>query len=233
MVYLALIHPYGDGNGRLSRLLEFAILLRAGVPDIAAHLLSNLYNETRARYYQELQETHGDMIDGAYPPYIQWHGFLEYALEGYCDSLAEQCPSDPGAVGQCGSGTTIFTAAFPKQMTIQQQRRKQLALSLTEMDREQTVGGIPSAYADRFAGKRLCECWRQNGEARLERAGRYGIAGSTSALAIGRIPKFCSRFSPMSGQASNRRAKEASHRLENPTPPPDPLPEASGRGSNA
>ena len=47
-VNLALIHPYGDGNGRLSRLLEFAILLRAGVPDIAAHLLSNFYNSTRA-----------------------------------------------------------------------------------------------------------------------------------------------------------------------------------------
>ena len=155
-VYLALIHPYGDGNGRLSRLLEFAILLRAGVPDIAAHLLSNLYNETRARYYQELQETHGDMIDGAYPPYIQWHGFLEYALEGYRDSLAEQFH-----VIQAQLANVIWHdhihRAFPKQMTIQQQRRKQLALSLTEMDREQTVvasqvrtltGSLANAYAN-------------------------------------------------------------------------------------
>ena len=40
-IYFAWIHPYGDGNGRMTRLLEFVILLRAGVPDVAAHLLSN------------------------------------------------------------------------------------------------------------------------------------------------------------------------------------------------
>jgi Fic family protein len=49
-----LIHPFGDGNGRTGRLLEFYILLRGGVPDVAAHLLSNYYNKTREQYYHEL-----------------------------------------------------------------------------------------------------------------------------------------------------------------------------------
>jgi Fic family protein len=42
-LYIAWIHPYGDGNGRTARLLELQILLDAGVPSPAAHLLSNHY----------------------------------------------------------------------------------------------------------------------------------------------------------------------------------------------
>jgi Fic family protein len=34
-VYIAWIHPFGDGNGRTARLIEFYLLLRAGLPDIA------------------------------------------------------------------------------------------------------------------------------------------------------------------------------------------------------
>lgn len=46
-VYLAWIHPFGDGNGRTARLVEFQLLLSAGIPSAAAHLLSNHYNQTR------------------------------------------------------------------------------------------------------------------------------------------------------------------------------------------
>jgi hypothetical protein len=53
-LYLAWIHPFGDGNGRTARLLEFHILLSAGVPSPAAHLFSNHYNLTRAEYYRQL-----------------------------------------------------------------------------------------------------------------------------------------------------------------------------------
>ena len=45
-IYLAWIHPFGDGNGRTARLVEFYILATGGVPFPAAHLLSNHYNET-------------------------------------------------------------------------------------------------------------------------------------------------------------------------------------------
>ena len=53
-LYLAWIHPFGDGNGRTARLVEFFILARAGIPFPAAHLLSNHYNETRSDYYRQL-----------------------------------------------------------------------------------------------------------------------------------------------------------------------------------
>ena len=81
-VYLALIHPFGDGNGRTARLLEYYILLRAGLPQPTGHLLSNHYNMTRSRYYSELDKiskTGGDT-----------RGFVFYALEGFVDGLKEQ-----------------------------------------------------------------------------------------------------------------------------------------------
>lgn len=81
-LYLAWIHPFGDGNGRTARLLEFQILLVAGVPAPAAHLLSNHYNQTRTVYYQQLDRA--SRSGGEVMPFIQ------YAIEGFLDGLREQ-----------------------------------------------------------------------------------------------------------------------------------------------
>lgn len=81
-LYLAWIHPFGDGNGRSARLLEFHILLSAGVPSPAAHLLSNHYNQTRTEYYRQLDyasKSGGDILP-----------FLAYAVQGFVDGLRGQ-----------------------------------------------------------------------------------------------------------------------------------------------
>jgi Fic family protein len=81
-LYLAWIHPFGDGNGRTARLVEFAILADCGhVPVPAAHLLSNHYNLTRDRYYREL--------DLASKPGQSTLGLLSYAIEGFIDGIRE------------------------------------------------------------------------------------------------------------------------------------------------
>jgi Fic family protein len=82
-LYLAWIHPFGDGNGRTARLIEFQLLLAAGFPTPACHLLSNYYNKTRARYYQVLRET--SKADG----YPVWK-FISYAIQGFLEELREQ-----------------------------------------------------------------------------------------------------------------------------------------------
>lgn len=81
-LYLAWIHPFGNGNGRTARLLEFHILLKAGVPSPAAHLLSNHYNQTREEYYRQLNnasKSGGDIMP-----------FLRYAVQGFVDGLKGQ-----------------------------------------------------------------------------------------------------------------------------------------------
>ena len=81
-VYIAWIHPFGDGNGRTARLVEFGILTAAGIPTVAAHLLSNHYNQTRSMYYRQLE--HASQSDG------DLNDFLRYAAEGFVDLLQEQ-----------------------------------------------------------------------------------------------------------------------------------------------
>lgn len=83
-LYLAWIHPFGDGNGRTARLLEFQLLIEGGAPTPAAHLLSNHFNITRDRYYRELDKT-----SKSGPPYPV-ESFIDYALEGFVDGLREQ-----------------------------------------------------------------------------------------------------------------------------------------------
>ena len=80
-LYLAWIHPFGDGNGRTARLVEFYLLQAGGAPTPAAHLLSNHYNQTRSRYYEELDrasKSGGDLIP-----------FLGYAIRGLVDELGQ------------------------------------------------------------------------------------------------------------------------------------------------
>lgn len=81
-IYMALIHPFGDGNGRTARLLEYYILLRAGLAQPTGHLLSNHYNKTRTLYYREL-----DRISKSGG---ETHNFVKYALGGFVDGLKEQ-----------------------------------------------------------------------------------------------------------------------------------------------
>lgn len=81
-LYIAWIHPFADGNGPTARLLEFAILLGAGVPAASAHLLSHHYSLTRTAYHRELERASrsgGDVLP-----------FLKYAVEGFRDGLREQ-----------------------------------------------------------------------------------------------------------------------------------------------
>ena len=77
-VYIEWIHPFDDGNGRTGRFIECYILIRAGCPDIASHILSNHYNETRPEYYHLLSRAGRER---------DLTSFLEYAVRGLRDGL--------------------------------------------------------------------------------------------------------------------------------------------------
>lgn len=78
-VYIAWIHPFGDGNGRTARLVEFEILLAAGASVPMAVSLCNHYNSTRQEYYRQLRlssESGGNVAE-----------FILYAVQGLVDEL--------------------------------------------------------------------------------------------------------------------------------------------------
>lgn len=80
-LYIAWIHPFGNGNGRLARLIEVQILSESGVvPIVATNLLSDFYNKTRDHgYYRSLDAAQGDVVS-----------FIRYALDGFLDELRAQ-----------------------------------------------------------------------------------------------------------------------------------------------
>ena len=81
-LYMAWLHPFGDGNGRTARLLEFLILARSGMAPLpAAHLLSNHYNLTSDQYYRELDRASRSR---------QTVDFVTYAIQGFVDGLRDQ-----------------------------------------------------------------------------------------------------------------------------------------------
>lgn len=84
-LYLAWIHPFGDGNGRTARLIETQLLFEAGLPSPSAHLLSDFYNRTRSKYYVVLERASklSNLETGLL-------GFIEYAINGLLDGLRGQ-----------------------------------------------------------------------------------------------------------------------------------------------
>lgn len=80
-IYIAWIHPFGNGNGRLARLIEVQILSESGVvPLVATNLLSDHYNKTRDHgYYRALDAAQGDVV-----------AFIRYALDGFLEELRGQ-----------------------------------------------------------------------------------------------------------------------------------------------
>jgi Fic family protein len=79
-VFYEWIHPFADGNGRTGRMLEFYILLRAGMPDVTAHVLANHYNKTRSEYAAHFDNARKKR---------NLSEFLDYAVQGLVDGLSE------------------------------------------------------------------------------------------------------------------------------------------------
>lgn len=71
------IHPFQDGNGRLSRILTTLLLLQAGYTYVPYASLESVVEATKERYYIALRQTQRT-IRSAQP---DWQPFLTYFLE--------------------------------------------------------------------------------------------------------------------------------------------------------
>lgn len=129
-LYIAWIHPFGDGNGRTARLVEFMLLARAGVPLTSAQILSNHYNLTRAEYYRQLDRSsrasggHGDPI-----------GFVLYALQGLVDGLEKQCDEIDAIQLSIAWKHFVFDRFRQERRSPALNRRREIALALTDRKR--------------------------------------------------------------------------------------------------
>lgn len=133
-LYFVWIHPFGDGNGRTARLIEFQTLLELGIPSPAAHLLSNHYNQTRSEYYRQLDmasKTNGDI-----------RNFIKYALQGFVDQLRSQIEIIRDQQWDV-TWRNFVHEKFKDQTTESGTRQRHLALDLSRLSEPVRLSRIP------------------------------------------------------------------------------------------
>ncbi len=142
-LYVAWIHPFGDGNGRTARLAEFMILAREGVPSPCAHLLSNHYNLTRAEYYRQLDRS-SRANSGRGDPL----GFLLYSLQGFVDGLREQSRFIAGIQLTLAWEHFVYGAFQRIPSSAAMRRRRAVTLALGRVSAPVRKQSIPDLSAD-------------------------------------------------------------------------------------
>ncbi|MDR2187059.1 MAG: Fic family protein [Azonexus sp.] len=81
------IHPFQDGNGRLSRVLTTLLLLRAGYAYVPYASLERVIEENKDFYYKALRRTQ-TTLNSKTPDWAPWVGFFLRSLKRQKDSLA-------------------------------------------------------------------------------------------------------------------------------------------------
>jgi len=145
-VYIAWIHPFGDGNGRTARLVEFGILAAAGVPSVAAHLLSNHYNETRANYYRQLEsasKSGGDL-----------NPLFAYAAKGFVDQLQQQLNSVHDWILQATWTNYVHSLFSDPTALAKRQRDLVLALASDSFIPKAKLTSLTPGVAEAYATKK-------------------------------------------------------------------------------
>jgi Fic family protein len=79
VMFLA-IHPFQDGNGRLSRILTVILLLKAGYAYVPYSSLESIIEENKDRYYLALRKTQGTLNQDE-PDWEPWLLFFLRALQ--------------------------------------------------------------------------------------------------------------------------------------------------------
>lgn len=83
------IHPFQDGNGRLSRVLTSLLLLQAGYSYIPYSSMESVIERNKEAYYLGLRRTQTTLEDKV-PDWIPWLRFFLISLKRQKDHLASK-----------------------------------------------------------------------------------------------------------------------------------------------
>lgn len=89
IVVLLAIHPFQDGNGRLSRILTTLLLLRSGYAYVPYSSLESVVEQNKEAYYLALRRTQGT-IRTENPDWQPWLLYLLQALKQQKDRLEKK-----------------------------------------------------------------------------------------------------------------------------------------------
>jgi len=87
------VHPFQDGNGRLSRVLTTLLLLRAGYGYVPYASLESVIERTTDGYYRALRQTQGTLRGDA-PDWQPWLDYFLGAMKSQKRALEEKIQSE-------------------------------------------------------------------------------------------------------------------------------------------
>ena len=91
------IHPFQDGNGRLSRVLITLMLLRAGYDYVPYASLESVIEENKDIYYKSLRRTQ-TTLKGNDPDWTPWVGFFLRCLKKQKNNLLARLDREQGQI---------------------------------------------------------------------------------------------------------------------------------------
>lgn len=94
VVFLA-IHPFQDGNGRLSRILSTLLLLKSGYSYIPYSSLESIIEKNKKEYYLGLRRTQGT-LDHDVPDWTPWITFFLRTLRSQKNHLEQKMIDNNG-----------------------------------------------------------------------------------------------------------------------------------------
>lgn len=93
VVQFLAIHPFQDGNGRLSRVLTTLLLMRAGYAYVPYASMESVVEENKELYYKALRRTQTTLKTGS-PDWDPWIGFFLRCLKKQKDILAKRIETE-------------------------------------------------------------------------------------------------------------------------------------------
>jgi Fic family protein len=109
VVFLA-IHPFQDGNGRLSRILTTLLLLQTSYLHVPYSSLESVIEGSKEAYYIALRQTQGT-LDSDAPDWQPWLQYFLRALQQQKRRLAEKVDRERAAVALTDLATKILDYA--------------------------------------------------------------------------------------------------------------------------
>jgi len=99
VVVLLAIHPFQDGNGRLSRILTTLLLLRTGYLYVPYSSMEAVIEQSKEAYYLALRRTQGTLKKDA-PDWMPWIMFFLRAMQQQKNRLQTKIDREKLLLGQ-------------------------------------------------------------------------------------------------------------------------------------
>lgn len=101
------IHPFQDGNGRLSRVLTTLLLLKSGYAYVPFSSLESVIEQSKESYYLALRRTQ-TTLDREKPDWEPWLRFFLSSLKSQKDNLESKIAREPAVEGLHPDGLKIL-----------------------------------------------------------------------------------------------------------------------------